>query len=186
LGVRLLRPLRTLLALIPDIPRLELGSGPIIPQAVVLRDAPNVPGGAEVLLLLRTSPRAWEFPGGALERGEAPEEAVVRETLEETGLDVEVERLVGWYRRPGFVPHRSPVYVCRATGGRIRSNFESVRVAWFPVDVLPEALFPWYIPIVRDAVAGVSHSEEQVQRLGVRSALAALRIHVRGILSRGR
>ena len=41
--------------------------------------------------------RRWSLPGGALEEGEAPEEAVVRETMEETGLHVAVEHLVGSY-----------------------------------------------------------------------------------------
>ena len=36
----------------------------------------------------------WHFPGGHIDQGEEPEEAVVREVKEETGLDVEVHQLV--------------------------------------------------------------------------------------------
>ena len=170
---------RTLFALFPRLPAFKLGGGPLIAQAVVLR-----PGraGPEVALVLRTSPRAWELPGGSVEEGEAPEEAVVREVEEETGLVVRVERLVGTYRRTGFIPHRSPVYACRFERGMLRGNFESVALAWFPVDALPPGLFPWYVPVVRDAAAGVTHTEEQVQRLGWRAVGAALNIHLRTVL----
>lgn len=37
----------------------------------------------------------WQFPAGAIEDGETPEQAAVRETLEETGLTVEAVKLLG-------------------------------------------------------------------------------------------
>ena len=176
----LIRFLRRMRAVIPQLPPYNFGgNGPTIPQAVVLRDGKR---GPEVLLLLRTSPRAWELPGGNLEPDEDPATGAVRETQEETGFHVGVERLVGWYRRTGFRPHISPVYACRVQGGAPQSNFESVRLAWFPVDDLPDGLFPWYRSVIHDAVAGVQHTEEQVQHLGWRMVMAAIEIHVRGVL----
>jgi 8-oxo-dGTP diphosphatase len=38
---------------------------------------------------------SWQFPAGAIEDGETPEQAAVRETLEETGLDVKADTLIG-------------------------------------------------------------------------------------------
>lgn len=176
----LIRFLQRTRALMPELPPYDFGgNGPTIPQAVVLRDGEC---GPEVLLLLRTSPRAWELPGGNLETGEDPAAGAIRETHEETGLRVGVVRLVGWYNRTGFRPHVSPVYACRVQGGALRSNFESVRLAWFPVDDLPRGLFPWYRAVVRDAAQGVAHTEEQIQHLGWRMVLAAIEIHVRGVL----
>lgn len=136
--------------------------------------------------MLRTSPRAWELPGGYVEAGEHADEAIVREVREETGLDVHVERLVGWYRRTGFRPHRSPVYACSVRGGVLRPSHEAVSIAWFPAEQLPRGLFPWYRPIVRDAIAGVSHADEQRQHLGVRAIGAAMLIHVAGVLGASR
>jgi 8-oxo-dGTP diphosphatase len=58
---------------------------------------------ADALLLVRRGrgPAAgeWSVPGGRVERGETLHEAVVRETYEETGLEVVVDRFLGWVER---------------------------------------------------------------------------------------
>lgn len=172
-----------LLDLIPDLPAYEYGDGPTIAQAIILRDGAS---GREVLLVHRTSPRAWEPPGGEVEPGEEPARAAVREAREETGLLVDVSRQLGWYRRTGFRPHRSPVYVCRVVGGNLRPNWESVSVRWFPVDRLPLRLFPWYRGVIRDAANGVTHLFEQRQHLGLTAVIAGAIIHVWGTLARQR
>jgi mutator protein MutT len=46
----------------------------------------------------------WSVPGGRVEAGETLHEAVVRETAEETGLEVVVERFLGWVERIGTAP----------------------------------------------------------------------------------
>ena len=51
----------------------------------------------EVLLQRRGDSNKWGFPGGAVEIGETPQQAAVREVKEETGLDVEIEKLLGVY-----------------------------------------------------------------------------------------
>ncbi len=63
--------------------------------AVVLRDG-------ELLLVRRGhGPAAgeWSVPGGRVRFGEGLHEAVVREVREETGIDVVVERFLGWVER---------------------------------------------------------------------------------------
>lgn len=70
--------------------------------------APAVAVGAvcthlEALLLIRRGRGAaqgqWSVPGGHVEWGETLHEAVVRETFEETGLEVVVDRFLGWVER---------------------------------------------------------------------------------------
>ena len=51
----------------------------------------------EVLLQRRGDTDKWGFPGGAIELGETPQMAAIRETKEETGLDVKVGRIIGVY-----------------------------------------------------------------------------------------
>lgn len=166
---------RFLARLLPDLPGYEPGGGPVIPQAVICREGPS---GVEVLLVKRTSPRAWELPGGYMEDGEAPSETLVREVREETGLLVGLDWLVGWYTRTGFRPHRSPVYRCSPVSGAVRRSHEAVAINYFPASRLPLGLFPWYRPAIRDAISGVTHQEAQRQHLGLGAVLVASAIHL--------
>jgi ADP-ribose pyrophosphatase YjhB (NUDIX family) len=168
-------PRRLLNLAFPDLPSYESGGGPLIPQAVVVRSGQ---AGPEVLLVKRTSPRAWELPGGYAESGESPEHALVREVREETGLEVRVERLVAWYRRTGFRPHRSPVFRCQPERGDLRVSHEAVGIGFFPVARLPLALFPWYREVIRDALGTGLPGAHKEQRLGPAMVLASVLIHL--------
>lgn len=51
----------------------------------------------EVLLQRRGDSNKWGFPGGAIELGETPKMAAIREAKEETGLDVAIGKFIGIY-----------------------------------------------------------------------------------------
>ena len=56
----------------------------------------------KILLIRRSAeskffPTLWDFPGGKLEFNESPEESVIRETLEETALNITIDKLLGEY-----------------------------------------------------------------------------------------
>ena len=83
----------------------------------------------------------WSLPGGYVDRGEVVEEAAAREVQEETGLVVEVERLVGLYSRRGH-PVLVAVFAARETGGTLEAGAETSDVDFFSLDSLPPLAFP--------------------------------------------
>ena len=92
----------------------------------------------------------WNLPGGAMEAGETVTEAIAREVKEETGLVVEVERLVGVYSKP----YRSEVVLtlqCRPVSGELRPTAEATEWHYFPVDELPRSLLPKHRERILDA-----------------------------------
>lgn len=85
----------------------------------------------EMLLQKRGDMHAWGLPGGALELGESAEDAMRREVLEETGLQVKVEEFVGAYTQhfqeyPNGDRAQSIAFffVCSIVSGELRIDHE--------------------------------------------------------------
>ena len=141
---------RMLFGLVPELPPRTALEDTVVVQAVVFRARPAlVP---EILLVHRTSPRAWELPGGHPDHGEAIAATAIRETREETGVDVLIVGRLADCLRSGFRPHVSPTLLCEAVAGVPVGNHESVEVRYFPVDRLPWGLLPWYRPVIAEAL----------------------------------
>ena len=74
----------------------------------------------------------WSIPGGRIEPGETDAEALVREMFEETGLAVEVGRLIGRVQRPG--PDGAVIdisdYAATVTGGTLRPGDDAADARW--------------------------------------------------------
>ena len=82
----------------------------------------------------------WSFPGGYVDRGEVVEEAAVREVLEETNLEVEVDYLVGLFSEKGH-PVIVAAFAAREVGGSLKAGPEALDVGFFPRDDLPPLAF---------------------------------------------
>ena len=85
------------------------------------------------LAIQRRDNDKWEIPGGILELRETPEEGVLREVLEETGVKVHVERLTGVYKNMerGII---ALVFRCSVISGRPEETAEARSVAWLSAD----------------------------------------------------
>jgi 8-oxo-dGTP diphosphatase len=98
------------------------------------------------LLMIRRREREgdllWALPGGAIEPGEAAEDAAVRETVEETGLVVTATKLLGERVHPKT--HRTMSYTaCEVVQGeaKVADEDELDAVAWVTLDEIPK-----YVP----------------------------------------
>jgi len=97
--------------------------------AVVRDDA-----GRLLLVLRGHAPAAgtWSLPGGRVEAGESDAQALRREVTEETGLQVEVGRLVGTVERdgPGGATYQIHDYACTVAGGTLVAGDDAADVCW--------------------------------------------------------
>ncbi|MBR6442287.1 MAG: NUDIX domain-containing protein [Clostridia bacterium] len=112
----------------------------------------------EVLLQRRGDNNKWGFSGGAIELGETPEAAAVREAKEETGLDVEVGRLIGIYTDSNLVypngdqAHSIMIaYELKAVGGELFCDRqETLELKYFAKEDKPVLCCPQHEQLWRD------------------------------------
>lgn len=111
-------------------PRFAVTAGAVITDA----------SGRVLLLKHRFRPGAgWGMPGGFIEAGEQPEEALRRELCEEVGL--EVEKLKLFTTRTFKTPNQVEiVFTARAVGDTNQLSFEIQKAAWFSPNDLPAEL----------------------------------------------
>jgi ADP-ribose pyrophosphatase YjhB (NUDIX family) len=99
----------------------------------------------EILLVQRADSAVWLYPTGWADVGYSASEVAVKEVYEETGVQVEPERLIAVLdgMRLGFagIPLYSLVFHCRAVGGSLKAHpLECADVGWFAEDSLPVPL----------------------------------------------
>jgi 8-oxo-dGTP diphosphatase len=104
-----------------------------------------------VLLCHRRDLDFWNLPGGGLEPGELPTEAVRREVMEETGLEVAVEKLVGVY---GKVDKDELVFtfLCTVIGGKLTVTAEASECRYFDFGNIPLNTVPKQVERIQDSV----------------------------------
>ena len=111
-------------------------------------------GAGRVLLVKQGYGRQlWMLPGGEVHLREAPDAAVVREAKEETGYDVEVERLIAVYGRQ---QHIGLYFACRALSGEARTEFDTevADVGWFDPTDPPSPPSPVIGLLIADLASG--------------------------------
>ncbi|MER5480006.1 NUDIX domain-containing protein [Streptomyces sp. NPDC002734] len=106
-----------------------------------------------LLAIRRADNGTWELPGGVLELSESPEDGVVREVREETGIRVEVNELTGVYKNTtrGIV---ALVFRCKPSGGFERTSAESTAVDWLTPAEVAERMSEVYAVRLLDALDG--------------------------------
>ncbi len=95
----------------------------------------------EVLLIKRRDVPVYVLPGGGIESFETEEEAAIRETLEETGLNVKIIRKTGEYTPINRLSSKTHVYECQVIDGTFQNGDETKNIAFFPITNLPSSFF---------------------------------------------
>ena len=91
----------------------------------------------------KLDPGKWSIPGGWADIGFTPSEVIKKEMKEETGLDVEVVRILAVYDKKchshpqeAFYTYKI-VFLCKKIGGELKSTFDIDDVKFFDIENLP-------------------------------------------------
>ena len=85
------------------------------------------------ILLIKGPRRGWEMPGGQVEEGESLTDAVIRETKEESGIDIEVVKFCGIFQNlEGSICNT--LFLGKPIGGELTTSPESLEVGFFPLE----------------------------------------------------
>lgn len=116
----------------------------------------------EVLLQRRSDNGLWGIPGGGIDPGEEPADAIVREVWEETGVRVIPERVVGVYGGPELMVRYpngdeamiiSMTFLCRPVSGAPHPHDdESLEVRYFAPKDFPPNIIPRHLRRIEDAL----------------------------------
>lgn len=123
----------------------------------------------QVLLVRRNDNGLWSLPSGHLEIGETVVAAIKREIQEETGLIVDVNKLIGVYSDPvsqvfsypsGATIHFITLsFLCCITGGCMQADYSEIaEVAFFDTSHLPTNILKMHPQWLTDALADQSFS----------------------------
>jgi mutator protein MutT len=102
----------------------------------------------------------WSIPWGIVEANEQPEETAVRETIEESGINAEVEGLLGYqnFRWQSMVAF---IYLCRHVSGEpTEDGVETDQAGYFSLaelDALSGPIEPWTNWLIRRVLSGKYH-----------------------------
>ncbi len=102
---------------------------PVPTVDLIIRD----PQERVVLIKRRNPPAGWALPGGFVDYGESLEVAAVREALEETSLEVVLERQFHTYSRPGRDPRLhtiTTVFLANISSGSLQAADDALEAAF--------------------------------------------------------
>ncbi len=85
------------------------------------------------ILLLRGPKRGWEMPGGQVEEGESLKDAAIRETMEETGIEIEILSFCGIFQNVQKSICNT-LFLAKPIGGKLTTSSESLEVGFFPLE----------------------------------------------------
>ncbi|KKI90402.1 ADP-ribose pyrophosphatase [Bacillus sp. SA1-12] len=103
------------------------------PPKHIVSAAAIVLNNRQEILLIKGPRRGWEMPGGQVEEGESLKTAAIRETKEESGIDIEIIRFCGIFQNVnGSICNT--LFLGTPIGGNLSTSPESLEVGFFPIN----------------------------------------------------
>jgi len=104
-----------------------------------------------IVLVRRNDVPVWVLPGGGISPGESPEEAAIRETFEESGLNVSIKEQVAIYSPINSLASTTYLFSCHIeTKDESHKSDEVSAIGSFALDQLPKNLFPLHRTFIQE------------------------------------
>ncbi|WP_257143979.1 NUDIX hydrolase [Bacillus sp. AFS002410] len=104
-----------------------------LPPKHIISAATIVVNEHNEILLIKGPLRGWEMPGGQVEEGESLKAAAIRETKEESGIDIEVVKFCGVFQNVSSSICNT-LFLAKPIGGKLTTSSESLEVGYFPIE----------------------------------------------------
>lgn len=105
----------------------------ITPPKHIVSAATIVLNDDKEILLIKGPKRGWEMPGGQVEEGESLREAAIRETKEESGIDIADLRFCGIFQNVKKSICNT-LFLAMPVGGKLTTSSESLEVGFYPIE----------------------------------------------------
>lgn len=130
-----------------------------------------------VYMMKRRDVPLWVFPGGGIEPGESPEDAIIREVREEMGFSVTILRKVAFYKKSGPFTKPTHFYECAIENTRPWDPGETLEVTSFPIQSFPKTTPPYKEWLEDALLISPKTLEKKIKSVNIWSILWAITVH---------
>jgi 8-oxo-dGTP pyrophosphatase MutT (NUDIX family) len=143
----------------------------------------------KILLIKRRDVPVWVLPGGKVEDNENEENAIIRETKEETGFDIKITKKIGEYTPLNKLTKFTHLYECKILSGKAKITNETKDIKFFDPNNLPKRIPPPFTEWIEDSYRNEKKLiKRKLTSITYRGFIKALFLHpiliIRFLLSR--
>lgn len=106
----------------------------------------------QILLIKRRDVPVWVLPGGGVDKAETPDQAIIREIQEETGLHTTIQRKIAEYSPLNRLAEPTHFFECTQIDGNLQLSDETQDIRFFALSELPSSFFIVHRDWLQDAL----------------------------------